>query len=156
MAPDPQSELSWKKVFADFATPVLPELDPVFSIRVDVEYYYSVIRHAVLKAKGEFTEDAVAAFLQDAVTEFYDLHKGKPQAADRASLERAEALVQSPAKGQGGKTLRADCSSTVKKDVVSRLLMRRYGGNQETAKRAFAKEAILAKVQRTLSIGLTG
>lgn len=151
MPSEPQNELSWKKVFADYATPVLPDMDPVFSIRVDTEYHYSVLRQAVLKAKGDFTDHAVTAFLQDAITEFYDLHKGKPQAVDRASMERAEALVPGPSKGQGGKTLRADCSSTVKKDVASRLLVRRYGSNQDTAKRAFTKEALLAKLQATLS-----
>lgn len=142
---------TWKQAFAQYATPVLPDVDLVFAIRVDPDYYHSVLHHAVVKSCGDFSVESVQAFLKAALVDFYEAHKGKPQAADPEALARAEGLVPSSGKAQGGKVLRVDVSDAVKRDVATRLLLKRYGGNLDTAKRGFAKEALLAKLQAVLA-----
>jgi hypothetical protein len=148
--PSEAPKLTWKQAFAPYATPILPEIDLVFSIRVDSEYYHSVLHHAVAKAQGGFTSENLQAFLQQAMVEYYEAQKGKPQAAEPDALESAEACVPSPGKGRGGKVLRVNLTAAVKRDVATRLLLRRYGSNVDAAKRSFTKEALLAKLQVVL------
>ena len=155
MDSDVSAPLSWKQEFAGFATPVLPDVAPVFQIRVDSEYHYSVLHHAVVKARGKAGPAEIQAFLEDAIVEFYDVHKGRATPADAADLTRAEALVPSPGRRRGGKALRADASKAIKRDVLARILMRRYGANLEEGKRLLTKEAILVKVQQALAVNAT-
>lgn len=141
---------SWRETFAAYTTPILPEMDLVFTVRVDPDYYYCALAHAVVKAKGDFTEEKIQAFVQDALTSFYEAHKGKQQPASPEALALAEASVPGPSHGRTGKALRIDLSGAVKRETATRLVLHRYGANLEAGKRAFTKEAIFAKLQATL------
>src|SRR5688572_33455960 len=151
MTPEADAKPTWKQAFPQWVNPVLPDLDLVFRVRVDAEYYHSVLHHAVEKAKGTHTEDAIQTFLGEALTAFYEAQKGKSLTATSQELESAESLVPGPRRGQGGKSLKIDMASTLKRDVTTRLLLRRYGTNLDAAKRLFAKEAILAKLQAVVT-----
>lgn len=151
MTPEPDAKPHWKQAFPQWVNPVLPDLDLVFRVRVDAEYYHSVLHHAVEKAKGTHSEEAIQAFLEEALVAFYEAQKGKQATAAPQEVEVAESLVPGPRRGQGGKSLRIDMARTLKRDTTTRLLLRRYGTNLDTAKRLFAKEAILAKLQSVMA-----
>jgi hypothetical protein len=153
MSPETADSPSWRQAFAPFATPSLPEIDLVFGIRVEADYYYSVIRHAVIKAHGYFADETVAAFLEEALVAYVEAEKGKAGVASPEALERAEALVPAPTKGRGGKVLRVDLAKRLKRDVVTRLVLRKYGANPESGKRSLAKEALLARIEACLRNG---